>query len=88
MNAKIINLSGTALIMVLFMQTNVSIAAQKSTDKVVKAEDKLQKAAEKRPLGCRDVGYRFHYNLKKQEKNSLFILFLIHYLNLLNYIKC
>ncbi len=81
MNAKIINLSGTALIMVLFMQTNVSIAAQKSTDKVVKAEDKLQKAAEKRPLGCRDVGYRFQLKIlelqpeETGEKQSLYFIF-------------
>jgi len=81
MNIKIISLGSVTLIMALLMQVNVVNAAQKSADKLKQAQDKQQKADEKRPLGCRDLGYRFQLKILELqpaevgEKQSLYFIF-------------
>ena len=81
MNIKIISLGSVTLIMALLMQVNIVNAAQKSADKLKQAQDKQQKADEKRPLGCRDLGYRFQLKILELqpaevgEKQSLYFIF-------------
>ena len=67
MNKNNVNLRNTALLLTLLTSVGVGYAAEKSADKP--------------PLGCRDVGYKFELNVlnllpaEAGEKQSLYFIF-------------